>query len=63
MTTTRALRRLLIAGLLLASASAAAADPTITVAAQDGKTIAQFTIGDSNCVLKDDQIQCTRATN
>ena len=63
MTTTRALRRLLAAGLLLASGIAGAADPTITVAAQDGKTVAQFTIGDSNCVLKDDQIRCTRVAN
>jgi serine/threonine protein phosphatase PrpC len=58
MTITRMLKSLLLASALLA-AGANAAGNTITVAAQDGKTVAQFTLGDSNCVLKDDQIQCT----
>jgi serine/threonine protein phosphatase PrpC len=58
MTTARTFKSLLLAAALFA-AGANAAGNTITVAAQDGKTVAQFTLGDSSCVLKDDQIQCT----
>ena len=49
---------MLIAALLLSGAANAAGN-MIVVGAEDGRTIAQFTLGDSNCVLKDDQIQCT----
>ena len=58
MTTTKILKSLLIAA-LLASASAHAADNSIQVAMEDGKTIAQFKIGDSDCVLVDGQIRCS----
>ena len=58
MTTTKILKSLLIAT-LLASAPAHAADDSIQVAMEDGKTVAQFKIGDSRCVLADGQIRCT----
>jgi len=59
MTTLKHLKRLLIA-VLLAAGAANAADPfPIQVAMDDGKTIAQFKIGDSNCRLTDGQIRCT----
>ena len=58
MTTTKLIKSLLIAA-LLASASAHAADQTIVIALKDGKQVASFQIGDSSCVLKDDQIRCT----
>jgi len=58
MTTTKILKSLLIAALMTA-ASAQAADDTIRVAMEDGKTVAQFKIGDSNCELIDGQIRCT----
>jgi hypothetical protein len=58
MTTTKILKSLLIAALLVA-ASAQATDNTIQVAIEDGKTVAQFKIGDSNCELIDGQIRCT----
>ena len=58
MTTTRILKSLLIAA-LLAAASAHAADNAIRVTMEDGKTVAQFKIGDSNCELVDGQIRCT----
>jgi len=58
MTTTKILKSLLIAALITA-ASAQAADDTIRVAMEDGKTVAQFKIGDSNCELIDGQIRCT----
>ena len=58
MPVTRSLKSMLIAALLLSGAANAAGN-MIVVGAEDGRTIAQFTLGDSNCVLKDDQIQCT----
>ena len=58
MTTTKILKSLLIAT-LLASATAYADQAPIQVAMEDGKTIAQFKVGDSRCVLVDDQIHCT----
>jgi len=58
MTTTKILKSLLIAA-LLASATAYADQSPIQVAMEDGKTIAQFKVGDSRCVLIDDQIRCT----
>ncbi len=54
----RALNSLLLAAALFAGV-ASAAGSTITIAAEGGKTVAQFTLGDSNCTLKDDQILCT----
>ena len=61
MTTARMLNSLLLAAALLAG-GAHAANNTITMEAQGGKTVAQFTLGDSHCVLKDDQILCTPMT-
>jgi hypothetical protein len=58
MTTAKTLKSLLIAA-LLAAASAQATDNTIQVAMEDGKTVAQFKIGDSNCELIDGQVRCT----
>ena len=58
MTTTKILNSLLIAA-LLACASAHAAGNPIQVAMEDGNTIAQFKIGDADCVLVDGQIRCT----
>jgi hypothetical protein len=52
------LKALLLATALFAGGASAASN-TITIAAEDGKPVAQFTLGDSNCVLKNDQIQCT----
>ena len=57
MTTTKTLKSLLIA-VLLASVTAHAADQTIVMALEDGKQVASFKVGDSSCVLKDDQIRC-----
>jgi len=61
MTPVRILKSLILAAALLAGGAHAASN-TITIAAQDGKTVAQFTVGDSRCVLKDDQILCTPMT-
>ena len=58
MTTTKLIKSLLIAA-LLASASTYAADQTIVIALEEGKQVASFQVGDSSCVLKDDQIRCT----
>jgi hypothetical protein len=60
MTTTKIVNGWLIAALLAcACASAHAADNSIQVAMEDGKTVAQFKIGDSNCRLVEGQIRCT----
>jgi hypothetical protein len=58
MTTTKILKSWLIAA-LLASAAAYADQTPIQVAMEDGKTIAQFKVGDSRCMLIDDQVRCT----
>ena len=54
------LRDVTIAALLAGSCAAYGAQETrIQVAMQDGRTTAQFKIGDSNCLLVDDEIRCT----
>jgi serine/threonine protein phosphatase PrpC len=58
--TTKTLTSLLIGALLAVAASAYADESPIQVAMEDGKTRAQFSVGDSRCVLIDDQIRCTR---
>ena len=58
--TNKTFTSLLIGALLVAAASVHAAESNIQVAMEDGKTRAQFTVGDSRCVLIDDQIRCTR---
>ena len=56
-----ALRDVVIAALLAGSCAAYAQETPIQVAMEDGKTTAAFTVGDSRCVLVDDEIRCTRA--
>jgi len=58
--TTKILTSLLIGAILTAAASAYADEDRIQVAMEDGKTRAQFSVGDSRCVLVDDQIRCSR---
>ena len=60
--TTKTLSNLLIAALLAGSAAAYADEAPIQVAMQEGKAVAQFKIGDSRCVLKDDLIRCMPVT-
>jgi len=58
--TTKTLASLLIGAILAAAASGYADESRIQVAMEDGKTRAQFAVGDSRCVLVDDQIRCNR---
>ena len=58
MNTNHILKRLLIATLLL-SGVAQASDNAIRVSDEAGRRVARFTVGDSRCVLKDDQVRCT----
>jgi len=57
MTTHQTLRSLLIVA-LLASGTTRGADSAIRVSNEQGKPVAQFKVGDSRCVLKDDQVRC-----
>jgi hypothetical protein len=57
--TTRNLIKMLIAALLATAAVAHADEAPIQIAMEDGKAVAQFKVGDSRCVLKNDQIRCT----
>jgi hypothetical protein len=57
-TVSRILGSTLIATWLLCG-PAHAADNTIQVATEQGKPVAQFKLGDSHCVLKDDLVRCT----
>ena len=50
-------RMLLIAGLTLTGT--AFADGAIQVGSDYGNPVARFKVGDSHCVLKNDQITCT----
>ena len=59
MTTAKILKSLLIAALLVSASAYAADQSPIVVAMEDGKTIAQFKIGDSDCTLVEGQIRCT----
>ena len=58
MTTTNLIKSLAIAALFV-SVTAHAADSNIVIALENGKQTASFKVGDSSCVLKDDQIRCT----
>ncbi len=58
--TTKTVTSLLIGALLATAASAYGDESRIQVAMEDGKTRAQFSVGDSRCVLVDDQIRCSR---
>jgi hypothetical protein len=57
--TTKTLTHLLIAALLAGSSAAYADETPIQEAMEDGKTVVQFQVGDSRCVLVNDQIRCT----
>jgi len=59
--TIKTLSSVLVAALIAVCTSARAEDGLIQVALQDGKTRAQFRLGDSHCVLVDDEIRCTRS--
>jgi hypothetical protein len=48
-----------IAAVLAGSATAYADETPIQMAMEDGKTVAQFKVGDSRCVLQNDLIRCT----
>jgi len=52
----------LLAAALVAGLPAHASD-LVTVVADQGGPVARFSIGDSNCVLEDDRIQCTPTRN
>ena len=54
-----ALRGVAIAALLAGSCAAYAQETPIQVAMEDGKTTAEFKVGDSRCLLVDDEIRCT----
>ena len=56
-----ALRDVAIAALLAGSCAAYAQETPIQVTREDGKTTAQFKVGDSHCLLVDDEIRCRRA--
>lgn len=55
--TTKISKSLLIAALLMSGLTYA--DTAIQVVNEYGRPVAQFKVGDSHCVLKDDQIRCT----
>ena len=55
--TARISKSLLIAALLMSATTHA--DNAIQVVNEYGRPVAQFKVGDSHCVLKDDQIRCT----
>ena len=57
MKTTSLLRSLITAALLMCG-SAYAAESAIQVVREQGAPVAQFQLGDSHCVLKNDQIRC-----
>jgi hypothetical protein len=61
MTIIKILKSLLIAA-VLSCVSAHAADDAISIALEEGKQVAIFKVGDSRCVLKDDQIRCAPGT-
>ena len=60
--TSKYLTKILIAALLATAAVAHADEAAIQIAMEDGKAVAQFKVGDSRCVLKNDQIRCTPLT-
>ena len=60
--TSKNLTKILIAALFATAAIAHADDAPIHIAMEEGKAVAQFKVGDSRCVLKNDQIRCTPVT-
>ncbi|HTS53103.1 MAG TPA: hypothetical protein VMH26_07505 [Burkholderiales bacterium] len=63
MMSTKTLTKLLSAALLAGCAAAHACESPIRVAIENGKTVAQFKVGDSRCSLVDDRIRCAPADN
>jgi hypothetical protein len=57
----KTLTQLLLTIALAGSAAAYAVERPIQSAIEGGERVAEFKIGDSRCVLIDDQIRCTRA--
>ena len=57
MKTTSFLTGILFAA-VLASGAAHGADDSIKVVAEQGRTVAEFKVGDSRCVLQDDRLSC-----
>jgi len=55
-------RILLSAAVLAGAAAAYSSESPIQIVHEEGKTVAQFKIGNARCVLIDDQIRCTTAT-
>ena len=60
--TSKHLTKILIAALLATAAIAHADEAPILIAMEEGNAVAQFKVGDSRCVLKNDQIRCTPLT-
>jgi hypothetical protein len=58
MTTANLIKSLMMAA-AFAAVTAHAADNTIVIAMEEGKQVASFSVGNANCVLKDDLIRCT----
>ena len=58
--TNKIITSVLIGALLAAAVPAYAGESSIRVAMEDGKTRAQFILGDARCVLVDDEVRCTR---
>ena len=61
--TTKLLKSLLIAALLASAAVHAAEQQPIVIAQEEGEQTATFNVGDSHCVLKNDQIRCAPASS
>jgi len=59
--TTKTLILLLSAAVVAGAAAAYASESPIQIVLEEGKTVAQFKIGDTRCVLIDNQIRCTPA--
>jgi len=57
MRTSRVLASLFVVVAVLSGA--ARGDGTITVVAEQGRTVAEFRVGDSQCVLENDRLSCT----
>ena len=52
------LKSLLIAALLVSAAAHAAEQQPIVVALEEGKQIASFNMGNSRCILRNEQVRC-----
>jgi hypothetical protein len=59
--TIKLLKSLLITALLASAAAHATEQQPIVIAQDEGEQTATFSVGDSHCVLKNDQIRCAPA--